>query len=63
VLRRKVTNPFLAAGHREQFAVGGDRPLPVQARLRKSAVEGQAVTVALGIGQRPVHVENHRLQD
>jgi hypothetical protein len=45
-----------------QLAAGDDRPLPVRAKLRKGAVEGQAVSVAFGIGERPVNVENERLQ-
>jgi hypothetical protein len=45
-----------------QLAAGDDRPLPVRAKLRKGAVEGQAVSVAFRLGERPVNVENERLQ-
>jgi len=44
-----------------QLAAGDDRPLPVRAKLRKGAVEGQAVSVAFRLGECPVNVENERL--
>ena len=58
LLREVGRNPLLAAGHPEQLAVALYVPDPVQARLRKGRIEGEAMSVAFRVGQRSVDVEN-----
>ncbi len=56
-----MAHALLAAGHRQQFAVQTDVPVPVQTGLGECPVEGQPVPVALGVGQGPVNIKNQRL--
>ena len=53
---------LLAAGDRQQFAVERRVPVPVQAGFGKGRVEGGAMAVAFGIGQRAVHIKNQGFQ-
>ena len=57
-----MMHAFLATGHRQQLAVQADIPLPVKSRLGESPIEGQPVSVTLGIGQCPVNIENQCLE-
>ncbi len=58
----KVPDALLAAVDSQQPCVGGLVPVPVQPGVRKSAIECDAVTVLLVVGQGPVDVENQCLQ-
>ena len=49
--------PLLAAGDLQQFAVERLVPIPRQTSFGKSAVEGDAMAVSLGIGQRAIDIE------
>ncbi len=49
---------LLAAGYRQQFAIEGLVPVPVQAVLGEGGVEGEAMAVALGIGERAIDIKN-----
>ena len=61
IVRSKVVDivfhPLLAAGNREQFAVEGDIPMPVEAGILEGLVECGAVSVTFGIGKGAVDVE------
>jgi hypothetical protein len=56
-----VAQALLAAHHRQEIGVAGRGPGPGQAHIREGAVEGLPVQV-LGLGQRPVDVEDQRPQ-
>jgi hypothetical protein len=56
--RGETGDPLLAAGDGKQFTVQPLVPLPWQACLGEGAVEGDAMAVALGLGQRAVDVED-----
>ena len=62
VLPGVMQHALLATGHRQQFAVERDVPVPWQAGIPECRVEGDAMAVALGIGQRAVDVEDECLQ-
>jgi hypothetical protein len=54
--------PGLASGDGEEPSVLLHVPPPGQARLLEGDVEGDAVSVALAVDQRPVDVEYDRLE-
>jgi hypothetical protein len=56
-----VGKALLAAGHRQQFGIEFDIPVPSQAELPESRIEGLAMCL-LGVRQRAVDVKYHRLQ-
>ena len=56
-----MLHAFLAAGHREQTAIERLVPVPVMPRRGEGAVEGDAVPVALGVGEGSIHVEDQCL--
>ena len=58
----KKADALLAAGDRQQFAVEGFVPVPGQAVLGEGGVEGGAVAIALGLGERAIDVENQGVQ-
>jgi hypothetical protein len=62
VARAEEADALLAAGHLQQFAVERLVPVPGQAGLGKGGVEGRAMAVALGIGQRAIDIEDQGLQ-
>ncbi len=55
-----IRKSLLASGNRKKVAVKLDSPIPIQSRVGKCTVESDAMTVALGVGQRAVHVKNQR---
>ena len=57
----EIADALLAAGDRQQFAVEVFVPVPVQPVFGKGRVEGDAVAVALGVGQRAIDVEDQCL--
>lgn len=57
-----VADAFLAAGDGEQFAVQFFIPVPVQAAVGEGGVEGGAMAVALGFGERAVDIEDQGVQ-
>ena len=60
--RAHVGQQALAASrHAQQLAVARFVPAPGQAQGLEGAVEGHAVAVALGFGQRAVHVPEQRV--
>ena len=58
--RPPVAQALLAAGDVEQAPVRAHVPVPAQAGLGERAVERDAVSVALGLGERAVDVEDDR---
>jgi hypothetical protein len=56
-----VAQALLAAHHREEVGIARRRPRPGEAQIREGAVEGLPVQV-LGLGERPVDVEDQRPQ-
>ena len=54
----KEAYPLLASGHLKQFAVERLIPMPRQAGLGESGIEGGAMAVALGIRKRSVDIKN-----
>ena len=57
-----VRDAFLAAGDAQQIAVERRIPVPRQAFVGEGPVEGRQVAVALGFGERAVHVPDQRLE-
>jgi len=56
----KMAHALLATGDGEQPAVSRLVPMPGQAVLGEGAVEGGAMAVALGFGERAIDVEDQR---
>src|SRR5690606_30972458 len=54
-------NALLAAGDLQQLAVKLDVPESVETEFREGPIEGDALTVSLGIHQHAVAIENERL--
>ena len=57
-----MQDALLAAGDGEQLAVERLVPVPVEAGLAEGGIEGRAMAVALGVGERAVDVENQCFQ-
>jgi hypothetical protein len=55
-----VADAFLAASDGQQPAVQCFIPMPVQAEIGEGGIEGGAMAVALGIGERAIDVESGR---
>ena len=51
-----MTHAFLAATDRQQAPVGGQVPMPGEARLGKGPVEGEAMALELRFRQGAIHI-------
>ena len=58
----KILDTLFANSHRQQSAVPLSVPVPVQAGILECVIECDAVTVAFGIGEGTVYVEDERFQ-
>jgi hypothetical protein len=61
ILPGVMQHALLAAGHRQQFAIQLYVPVPGQAGFLEGGIEGHAMAIALGIGQRAIDVEDQCL--
>jgi hypothetical protein len=62
VARGVMHHALLAACDRQQLAVQLYVPIPGQAGFLEGGIEGQAMAIAFGIGQRAIDVEDQGLQ-
>ena len=62
LLVEEAADPLLAAGHREQPSIALHVPSPVEPRLREGGIEGNSVTIPLGVGEGSVHIKDQGLK-
>lgn len=62
VVLDEMADTLLATGDRQEFSVEFFIPVPVQPVFGKGKIEGDAMAVTLGIGQRAINVEDQCLQ-